>query len=425
MNIDTKLTKLVKENKPIRVGLIGAGYAAAGFALQILANENGIKLVGIANRTVSKAKNIYKKSGIDAKEIDNRDGLEKAMQDSNYLVTDNYELLCESTMIDVIVEATGDVEFGAQVAVKAIENGKHLVLINAELDSTIGPILKHYADKKNVIYTQTDGDQPGVIMNLFRYVKLLGLTPIVAGNIKTVLDNYRTPETQKMWADENNQSPHLATTAVDGTKIAMEMATVANATGMKIGTRGMHGFSMKHVNDALNNFPLDKLLKDGGIVDYILGAEPSFGVFIIAHTDNPERQKYLKMYKMGIGPFYVFYRPYHLCTLETHLSVAEAVINKNATLAPLGKPVCDVITVAKKDLKKGEKLDGIGGFSCFGVIENYDTSKTQNLLPMGLSKDCILNKDIKKNSTISYSDVTLPKNRLSDNLRDKQNKLFS
>lgn len=425
MNIDTALKNLKMKNKPIRVGLIGAGYAASGFALQILSDDNGIKLVGIASRTIAKAKRIFNDSGKDSIEVISKSELDNAVKMGNYFITEKYELLCESPTVDVIVEATGDVEFGAHVAIKAIKNKKHIVLINAELDCTIGPILKYYADENNVIYTQTDGDQPGVIMNLYRYVKLMGLTPVIAGNIKTVLDHYRTPQTQEKWANENNQSPYLATTAVDGTKIAMEMATVANATGLKAGIRGMHGLPMKHVNESLGSFPLDKLLIKGGIVDYIIGAEPSFGIFVIGHTDNPIKQKYMKMYKMGHGPFYVFYRPYHLCTLETHISVAKAVLEKDATLAPLSGPVCDVVTMAKRDLKKGERLDGIGGFTCFGVLENYDISTKQNLLPMGLSKDCVLKRDISKDDTISYDDVTLPQNRLSDRLRNEQNKLFN
>ncbi len=425
MNIDTALNNLKKENKPIRVGLIGAGYAASGFALQILSDDNGMKLVGIASRTVAKAKRVFNDSGKDSIEVTSKSELDNAIKTGNYFITEKYELLCESPMIDVIVDATGDVEFGAHVAIKAIENKKHIVLINAELDCTIGPILKYSADKNNVIYTQTDGDQPGVIMNLYKYVKLMGFTPVIAGNIKTVLDHYRTPKTQKNWADENNQNPYLATTAVDGTKIAMEMATVANATGLKAGKRGMFGPKMSHVNESLKNFPVESLLKNGGIVDYIIGAEPSFGIFIIAYTDNPKKHKYLKMYKMGDGPFYVFYRPYHLCTLETHISVAKAVLEKDATLAPLSGPVCDVVTMAKRDLKKGERLDGIGGFTCFGVLENYDISTKQNLLPMGLSKDCVLKRNISKDDVISYDDVTLPENRLSDRLRNEQNKLFN
>lgn len=425
MNIDITLGNLQKKNKPIRVGLIGAGYAASGFALQVLSNPMGMKLVAISNKTTSKADLIYKKANITANQTSNKAEFEQLLVKGEYIITDNPEILCESKYIDVIVDATGDVEFGANIALKAIENKKHIVLINAELDSTLGPVLKYYADKNDVIYTQTDGDQPGVIMNLYRYVKLLGLTPVVAGNIKSVLDHFRTPETQKQWAKENNQSPLLATTAVDGTKIAMEMATVGNATGLKAGIRGMYGPKVSHVNDAITKFPLDDLLKNGGITDYILGAEPSFGVFIIAHTDNPEKQKYLRMYKMGDGPYYMFYRPYHLCTLETHISVAKAVLEGDATLAPLSRPVCDVITMAKRDLKKGEVLDGIGGFTAYGMLENYETSLKENLLPMGLSKDCVLIKDVKKDEAISYDDIILPENRLSDKLRNEQTKLFS
>lgn len=295
--------------------------------------------------------------------------------------------------------------------------------MNAELDATVGPILKVYADRAGVIVTNADGDQPGVMMNLYRFVKSIGYHPVLAGNIKGLQDYYRTPETQKGFADAHGLSPEMATSFADGTKISMENAIVANATGFKVGKRGMYGPRCKHANEAVNLFPMDKLMADG-LVDYIIGAEPGPGVFVLGYNDHPERRNYMKYFKMGDGPLYSFYVPYHLPHLEVPLTVARAVLFHDAAVAPIAGPVCDVITIAKRDLKKGETLDGIGGFTCYGMIENSSVCRSDNLLPMGLSEGCRLTRDIPKDRAIGYADVQVPDGRLSDKLRREQDSFF-
>ena len=296
---------------------------------------------------------------------------------------------------------------------------KHVVLLNAELDATLGPILKVYADRAGVLITNVDGDQPGVVMNLFRFVKTIGYHPVLAGNIKGMQDHYRTPETQKAFAERHKQKPKMVTSFADGTKISMEMAVVANATGFKAGRRGMYGPACRHVTEALKLFPRNQLL-NGGLVDYVLGAEPGPGVFVLGYNDNPILRQYGQVFKMGDGPFYVFYVPYHLPHLETPITVARAVLFGDAAIAPQGPPVCDVITMTKRHLKAGEILDGIGGFHTYGTLENSEISKVENLLPMGLSEGCRLMKDIRKDQAIGYDDVELPKGRLCDKLRAEQ-----
>jgi predicted homoserine dehydrogenase-like protein len=285
-------------------------------------------------------------------------------------------------------------------------------------------LLKVYADRAGVVITNADGDQPGVMMNLFRFVKSIGYRPVLAGNIKGLQDYYRTPETQQKFAAAHHITPKMATSFADGTKISMENAVVANATGFKVGQRGMYGPKCAHVNETVNLFPMEQLL-DGGLVDYILGAEPGPGVFVLGYNSDPVRQDYMKYFKMGDGPLYVFYVPYHLPHLEVPLTAARAVLFKDAAVAPLNGPVCDVITVAKRDLKAGEVLDGIGGFTCYGMIENSEICQSENLLPMGLSEGCTLNHDIAKDQALTIEDVTFPMGRLCDRLRDEQNKYFA
>ncbi|MFQ5787193.1 MAG: NAD(P)H-dependent oxidoreductase [Thermodesulfobacteriota bacterium] len=422
--IDRALETREEEGNPIRVALVGAGYMGRGIALQIVEYIKGMNLVSISNRTLSNAEKAYKEAGIGSiKHVKAVTELEDAITRGQCAITDDANLLCQAKNIDAIIEATGNVELGAHVALKAIKGGKHIILMNAELDATLGPILKVYADRAGVIITNADGDQPGVIINLFRFVKTIGYHPVLAGNIKGLQDNYRTPETQKGFAEQHGLTPEMATAFADGTKISMEMAVVANATGFKAGQRGMYGPRCKNVKEALTLFPKDQLL-GGGLVDYILGAEPGPGVFVIGYNENPVRQSYMEYFKMGNGPFYVFYTPYHLPHLEVPLTVARAVLFKDAAVTPLGGPMCDVISIAKRNLKTGEVLDDIGGFTCYGMLENYKVSQSENLLPMGLSGGCCLNKDIPKDQAITYDDVDCPKDRLCDKLRNEQNAYF-
>ncbi len=418
--VDKTLEKLEIENKPIRVGLVGAGFAGRGFMLQMLTFIKGMRLVAVSNRTHLNAVLGFKQAEYsNYKSVSSLNELEKVISQNKCALSDNPFLLTDSEQIDVIVEATGEVEFGAQVVLRAINNKKHVVLINAELDSTLGPILKIRSEKKGVIYTQADGDQPATLMNLYRQAQGFGFTPVMVGNIKSLIDVRRTPKTQAKFAREHFQKTKMITSFADGTKLSVEMTTIANATGFPVKKRGMEGPFCDRVEDAYSLFDLNTLLKTG-LTDYILGAQPSFGVFILSTTSQPIRKRYMDIYKMGKGPIYTFYVPYHLSPLEAPNSVARAVIFKDATLAPKGKPVCEVVTIAKRDIKKGEKLDGIGGFLTYGMVDNLDICLKENLLPIGLSQDCVANRNISIDTPISYTDVVVPKGRLSDRLKEEQ-----
>jgi len=423
--VDKALEKRHQQGNPIQVAVVGAGYMGRGIALQIVTATVGMKLVAISNRTLSEAERAYRQAGVESvRSVETVAQLEAAIAGGQYAITDDAMLLCQAEGIDAVIEVTGTIEFGAHVALKAIEHGKHVILMNAELDATLGPILKVYADRAGVVITNSDGDQPGVIMNLYRFVKAVGCKPVLAGNIKGLHDPYRTPETQRGYAAKYHQKPRMVTSFADGTKISMEMAVVANGTGFKAGKRGMYGPHCAHVNDALTLFPLDQLL-NGGLVDYIVGAEPAAGVFVLGYNEHPIQRRYMKYYKMGDGPLYIFYTPYHLCHLEVPLTVARAVLFQDAAVAPIAGPVTGVITAAKRDLKAGEVLDGIGGFTCYGLLENSEVCQAENLLPMGLSQGCRLTRDIPKDQVITYADVELPEGRLCDDLWAEQTAYFA
>ena len=423
--VDTALEKRERQANPIRVGIVGAGYMGRGIAAQLLRPPFGMRLAAISNRTVSKAEQALRDGGLHQfQKATSLTQLDTAISRGEVAVTDDPLLLCDSSKIDVIIDATSDLECGAQVVVRALEKQKHVVLLNAVLDATIGPILKTYADRNNVVITYTDGDEPGVAVNLFRFVKTMGFRPVAAGNLKGLLDPYRTPMTQKAFAERVNQSPSMITSFADGTKLSMECTILANSTGLRVGKRGMYGPKCAHVKEALNLFPPDQLL-NGGIVDFLIGAEPHTGVFVIAHSNDPVNAQYMNFFKMGDGPFYIFYTPFHLPQVQVISTIARAALFQDATTSPIGKPVCDVITLAKRDLRAGEFLDGIGGFTCYGVIENADVAQQENALPMGLSENCRLKSDIPKDALITCDDVELPPGRLSDKLRAEQNQYFA
>jgi predicted homoserine dehydrogenase-like protein len=281
------------------------------------------------------------------------------------------------------------------------------VLVNAELDSLLGPILKVRADAAGVVLTHTDGDEPGVAMTLVRYLRTLGLRVVAAGNIKGMVDYYRTPETQKAFAATHDQDVRKVTSFADATKLSMETTVLANATGFHCGRRGMHGPACAHVRDLATLLPADQMLATG-IVDYSVGAQPHTGGFAVVYEPNPLKQVQLAYYKMGDGPFYVLYTPFHLPHLQLLSTIGRAVVLRDATVAPLGGPVTEVVAVAKRDLKAGERLDGIGGFCTYGLIENTATARATAALPIGLSDGCVLLRDVAKDTTVTFDDVEQP-----------------
>lgn len=427
--VDKALEKREREGKPIKVAMVGAGFMGRGIALQIVKSVEGMRLVAIFNRNIEGARRAYSEAGVEnVRIIETISQLEDAIAKKQYAITADAMLLSQAESIDAIIEVTGAVEFGAHVVLKAIENRKHVIMMNAELDGTIGPILKVYADKAGVVITNADGDQPGVIMNLYRFVKGIGVKPVLCGNIKGLHDPYRNPTTQKAFAEKWKQKPHMVTSFADGSKISFEQAIVANATGMRVARRGMYGTTVPSgtfIKEAVNLYPLEELTKGSGIVDYVVGAEPGPGVFVLGIHDHPAQQHYLNLYKLGTGPLYCFYTPYHLCHFEVPNTVARAVLFGDATITPLGAPFVDVVTTAKTDLRAGQILDGIGCYMAYGQCENFDVVNTEKLLPMGLAEGCRLKRDIPKDQVLTYDDVELPKDRLCDKLRTEQNAYFS
>ena len=424
--VDTALKAREAAGNPIKVGMIGAGFMGRGVANQIVNSVPGMRLVAIANRSLEPARQAYIEAGIKAPVVvTTENGLDNVVRRGGYAITEDAMLVCRSEIVDAIIEVTGAVEFGAKVAMEAIEHGKHVILMNAELDGTVGPILKVYADKAGVIISGSDGDQPGVQMNLYRFVKGIGLTPLLCGNIKGLHDPYRNPTTQERFAKRWGQQPTMVTSFADGTKISFEQAIVANATGMQVARRGMFGYTHEgHVDELTKTYDVEELSRLGGIVDYVVGAKPGPGVFVLATHKDPRQRHYLDLYKLGEGPLYSFYVPYHLCHFEAPFSLARAVLFRDAVLSPLGAPRVEVITAAKTDLKTGEVLDGLGGYMTYGLCENAPIVRADNLLPIGLAEGSRLKRDLKKDEILTRADVVVPEGRLCDQLRSEQDRFF-
>ena len=424
--VDKALQRRADEGRPIRVGLVGVGFMGRGIVQQMTLVP-GMTLVAIANRTPERAIQAYREVGVQEvrcpKDVA---ALEANIHSGHVSVTDDASLLAQADPIDAIVEATGTVEFAAQVTLNALGHRKHVLLMNAELDATLGPILKVYAERAGVILSGTEGDHPGVQVNLMRFVKGLGLEPLLCGTVKSFYNPERTPTTQRAYAEAWGQQPHMITSYADGTKMAVEQASVANACGLSVLKRGMSGPRFEGpAGDAADLFDPAELERLGGVVDYLVGAEPSAGVFVYAKVRLESQRPYLEYLKLGPGPLYCVTTPQHLCHMEVPSSVARAVLFGDAVMAPLGAPSVEVVAQAKRDLRAGERLDGIGGYTTYGVCERAHVVAEEGLLPIGLADGCRLRTPIAQHQTIRYADVELGEPRLKDRLYAEQNTHFN
>lgn len=426
--LNKKLEELEKEGRKIKVALIGAGQMGNGMVSQ-MKNMKGIEASIVVDINIQLARKAYLDAGIndnDIVEVCDVNNAEKLLLENKYLICKDYKLACEIKCIDAVVDATGGVSLGAEIAFNSILNKKHIIMLNAETDCVVGPILKKLADDAGVIFTGSAGDEPGAVMELYDFADAMGFEIKVIGKGKNnPLDFECNPDTVKEIAEAKGSSAHMITSFKEGTKTMVEMALMCNATGFTPDIRGAHGiesdvknlpqkFSLKNEGGVLNNYK---------VVDFVNGIAP--GVFIIVSHNLKSVNHEMKYLSMGDGPNYVLYRPYHLCSLETPLSVAMAVIDNKATICPKGGLVAEVMTIAKKDLKAGEYMDGYGAYTCYGMIEKYEVAKELKAVPIGLiDKKTKVLKDIKKGDIITYDMVEIDKSTTLYHLRQLQEKIF-
>ncbi|KOF11201.1 NAD(P)-dependent oxidoreductase [Planococcus glaciei] len=429
LGINRKLQELEDNRILIKVGLVGAGQMGRGMVSQI-ENMVGMRVVITADIQIENVVHAYTKSGVadaDIIKTDNPDEAAEAVRNGKVVATTDAQLVTTLTEVDVVVDATGVPDIGAKIAWDAILNKKHIVMLNVEADVTIGPLLKKMADASGVVYTGTAGDEPGAIMELYDFADALGFEVVALGKGKNnPLNLDANPDTAAEEAARKGASAKMLASFQDGTKTMVEMTAVANATGFLPDKPGMNGF----VSDVKGLPEIFKLKEDGGqvgnkkIVEYINGIAP--GVFAIVASEKDEVNHEMQYLSMGEGPNYVLYRPYHLTSLETPISIARAFIYNEATIAPWKGLQAETVTVAKTDLDEGQFLDSIGGFTVYGSILSAAEAKEQNALPMGLvDRNVQLKRAIKKGEIISYDDVVQTKESTIWRLRRMQDDTFA
>ncbi|MCJ1907313.1 NAD(P)H-dependent oxidoreductase [Planococcus ruber] len=429
LGINRKLQELEQNGTIIKVGLVGAGQMGRGMVSQI-ESMAGMRVVITADIQLENAAKAYTKSGVailDVVKTDQAAEASEAVKAGKVVATTDAKLVTALPEVDVVVDATGVPDIGAKIAWDAILNKKHIVMLNVEADVTIGPLLKKMADASGVVYTGTAGDEPGAIMELYDFADALGFEVVALGKGKNnPLNLAANPDTAAEEAARKGASPKMLASFQDGTKTMVEMTAVANATGFLPDKPGMHGF----VSDVKGLPELFKLKEQGGkvdhkrIVEYINGIAP--GVFAIVASEKEEVNHEMHYLSMGEGPNYVLYRPYHLTSLETPISIARAFIFNEATIAPWKGLQAETVAVAKTDLEEGQFLDSIGGFTVYGTILSAQAAKDKQALPMGLvDRHVQLKRAIKKGEIITYGDVVQTKESTIWRLRRMQDEMFA
>jgi predicted homoserine dehydrogenase-like protein len=424
--VDSALKAREAEGRPIKVALVGAGFMAQGLGNQIVNSVPGMELVAVYARRRDRAEALLDYAGVASVQLaDDAAGVDRAIRDEACAVSEDVFALCRAEEVDVVVDVTGSVELGCRVALESFEYGKHVVAMNAEVDATVGPILQRYAAAHEVVFSACEGDEPALQVDLYRWVAGLGLRPRVIGNVKGLQDPYRNPETQQSFAEQWGQNPAMVTSFADGSKISFEQAIVANATGFTVRERGMsRGTKFEGSPMELPSlYDVEELRELGGVVDYTVGP-PGVKIFCLAEHDDPKQRHYLSLYKMGDGPLYPFWVPYHLPHFDAPNSIARVALFGDSAALPIGGPVVEVCAVAKRDLEEGETLDEYGMFMTYGEAVSADEMSAHRLLPEGLVEGCVLTRAVAKDAALTYDDVDLPPGRRADQLRAEQYRHF-
>ncbi|CAM1654130.1 Aspartate/homoserine dehydrogenase [Bartonella apihabitans] len=423
------LKKREDSGKPIRIGLVGCGEMGTDL-LTGVAHMDGIEVAAVSTRTPERvldaAKIAYDETG-HAKEVSNASEMTAAIEEGKIAATDDLDMLLKNELVDVIVDATGYPEAGAEIGYKTLQNNKHVVMMNVEADVTIGPYLKHEAEKRGLIYTLGAGDEPSSCMELIEFVSALGHNVVAAGKGKNnPLDFDAIPDHYEEEAQKRNMNVRMLVEFIDGSKTMVEMTAIANATGLVPDCPGMHG--PKADIDRLNKVLIPEkdggVLSKSGVVDYSIGRGVSPGVFVVAEMRHPRVWERMEDLKIGEGPYFTFHRPYHLTAMEVPLTCARVMLYGKADMVPLDRPVAEVCAVAKKDLKPGDKLDFIGLYTYRAWNMTVEDARKHEAIPCGLLEGATVTAPIKKNELITAKNVAINEDQWIARLRKKQDKLI-
>jgi predicted homoserine dehydrogenase-like protein len=369
----------------------------------------GLRIPVVVDVTFERVEAAYAMARVEPDKVVRTNSVEqalKAIEAGRSVAATDWRLVTALGLVQAVIDATGSPELGVTIAMECIHQKKHIIMMNVECDVTVGPVLRRLASDAGVVYTLAAGDEPAAIMELYRFARALGFEVVAAGKGKNnPLIIGATPADLAEQARARDMIARMLCEFVDGSKTAVEMCSVSNATGLVPDVRGMHG--AKATRENLHQVFCPKsdggVLSQKGVVDFAIGVHP--GVFLVFTTDQPRLKHGLIQRDMGTGPNYLLFRPYHLCSIEVPLTVAQAVIYRESGGHPLPVPVSECIAIAKRDLKAGETLDAIGEYCYRGSIDRVEVARSENLLPLGLARGCVLKRDVACNTAIRYDDV--------------------
>ena len=425
-----ELRRLEERGEPIRVGVSGAGWIGSGFVAQV-AHVPGMQVVVLADADTGRAWEALIAAGVEREHIVEASTPGPAMdalRAGRRVVSGTHALAAQLEAVDIVADVTPSPAIGAETAYACIQHGKDIVMVNIEADVTVGRILHKLAGRAGVLYTVSSGDEPGCLAELYDFVMALGFEPIVIGKGKNnPLNRAATPDTVIESARRANVDPFQVASYVDGTKTMFEMACAANATGCLPMQRGMIGpqATLETVSEI---FALEEdggMARFPGAVDFVQGPSMAGGVFITVRVRDERIQADLQYLKVGKGVYFAFFRPYHLWFLEAPISVAQAYLHRQPWLVPLDRPVAEVMTVAKRALEPGDRLDAFGGYTFYGLIDHAEEARALDALPVGLAPGAAIVRPVAAGAIVTWDDVRLDEESTVVKLRRQQDAMAS
>jgi len=440
-----RLAERTEQGRPLRVGLIGAGKFGTMFLCQAR-RIPGLHVLGIADLVPERGREALQRAGWPQEQIVEKN-FAKALKEGSTCITDDSDALIKADGMDVVIESTGSPSAGIRHTLRSIENGRHVVMVNVEADVLAGPLLAQYASSAGVVYTMGYGDQPALICELVDWARASGFDVVCAGKGAKYLPAYNASTPDTVWdhfgftpemVSTGDYNPKMYNAFLDGTKAAIEMAAVADATGLIPQPFGLN-FPPCGVDDLAHVLRPESVggqLSHKGTLEIVSSLERDgrpvnrhmrWAVFVVIEADTEYVQRCFVEYGVvtdSTGRYAAMYRPYHLVGLELSVSVLQAGLRGEAT----GTTTAfngDVVATAKRALAAGEVLDGEGGYCVFGKLMPAEHSLRVQALPIGLAHNLRLKNAVPEGGTVSWSDVDYDENDATIRFRREMERQFA